>query len=165
MDVLLLGTAAVVLIAITLWIIWQPAPAAEGPQAAATLPPQGNQFEDQYTSATADLSAAGVALATASPREEVESPVAVAVAAAAGAADPPESVQVQESATSVQAPIVTQVAPPRPSTPKSAGPSRNIGIGAAALLTLGGAVGGAWLYSRWLRERNKPINQLRRRFK
>jgi hypothetical protein len=161
MDVLLLGTAAVVLIAITLWIIWQPAPTAEGPQ-AATLPPQGNQFEDQYTSATADLSAAGVALATASPREEVESPVAAV--AAAGAADPPESVQAQESAT-VHAPLVTEVAPSQPPTPKRTGPPRNIGIGAAALLALGGALGGAWLCSRWLRERNKPINQLRRRFK
>jgi hypothetical protein len=30
------------------------------------------------------------------------------------------------------------------------------------LLALGGAVGGAWIYARWQRERNKPINRLRR---
>jgi hypothetical protein len=154
MDVLLLGTAAVVLIAITLWIIWQPSPTADGPQ-AATLPPQGNQFEDQYTSATADLSAAGVALSTAAPRGEDEIPVV---------ADPPESVPVPESAP-VQSPVITEVAPPQSPPPTRVAPPGMIGIGAAALLTLGGAVGGAWLYSRWLRERNKPINQLRRRFR
>jgi hypothetical protein len=27
---------------------------------------------------------------------------------------------------------------------------------------MGGAIGGAWLYARWQRERNKPINRLRR---
>jgi hypothetical protein len=161
MDVLLLGTAAVVLIAITLWIIWQPSPTTDGPRAAA-LPPQGNQFEDQYTSATADLSAAGVALSTATPRD-VEAPAAVADA------------QAVES-RAVEQPQVVELAPAQPSTPTElavpepvaagrAGPARRVGLGAAALLTLGGAVGGAWLYSRWLRERNKPINQLRRRFR
>ena len=37
-----------------------------------------------------------------------------------------------------------------------------IGLGAAALLTLVGALVGAWLYARVQRERNKPLNRLRR---
>jgi hypothetical protein len=39
---------------------------------------------------------------------------------------------------------------------------RTMGMGAGALLSIGGAIGGAWLYARWQRERNKPINRLRR---
>jgi hypothetical protein len=39
---------------------------------------------------------------------------------------------------------------------------RTIGLGAGVLLSVGGAIGGAWLYARWQRERNKPINRLRR---
>jgi hypothetical protein len=35
-------------------------------------------------------------------------------------------------------------------------------MGVGALLSIGGAIGGAWLYARWQRERNKPINRLRR---
>jgi len=41
-------------------------------------------------------------------------------------------------------------------------PPRTMGMGAGALLSIGGAIGGAWLYARWQRERNKPINRLRR---
>jgi hypothetical protein len=41
-------------------------------------------------------------------------------------------------------------------------PARTMGMGAGALLSIGGAFGGAWLYARWQRERNKPINRLRR---
>jgi hypothetical protein len=166
MDVLLLGTAAVVLIAITLWIIWQPSPTAEGPR-AATLPPQGNQFEDQYTSATADLSAAGVALSSATTYE-AEPPT---IAEPVGRLEP---VQQALESTIVEVPTTTEQGHPglltasletELSTSTRAGPARTVGLGAAALLTLGGAVGGAWLYSRWMRERNRPINQLRRRFR
>ena len=41
-------------------------------------------------------------------------------------------------------------------------PARTMGMGAGALLSIGSAIGGAWLYARWQRERNKPINRLRR---
>jgi hypothetical protein len=40
---------------------------------------------------------------------------------------------------------------------------RTLGAGATALLAVGGGVAGAWLYQRRQRERNKPINRLRRR--
>ena len=35
-------------------------------------------------------------------------------------------------------------------------------IAGGGLVALGGGICGAWLYSRWQRERNKPINRLRR---
>ena len=50
---------------------------------------------------------------------------------------------------------------PSPESSSLARP-KTIGIGAGAVLALSGAVGGAWLYARWQRERNKPINRLRR---
>ena len=58
---------AIVLIALTVWIVW-PAQRSEEVTAMTdssqlNLPPQGGAFEDQYTSATADLSAGGVATA------------------------------------------------------------------------------------------------------
>src|SRR5690242_9633794 len=68
MDVLLLGAAAIILIALTVWLVWRPADtdgAARTEEAADMMPPQGDRFEDQYTSATADLSAGGVAVTAA----------------------------------------------------------------------------------------------------
>ena len=38
------------------------------------MTPQGDEFEDQYTSATADLSAGGVATAMDAMQEEAEAP-------------------------------------------------------------------------------------------
>ena len=69
MDVLLLGAAAIVLIALTVWIVWRPADAVRAEEASDMLP-QGDRFEDQYTSATADLSAAGVALTEAAEQPQ-----------------------------------------------------------------------------------------------
>jgi hypothetical protein len=160
MDLLLLGAAAVVLIGLTLWIVWRPSPAAEGVLEASELPPQGNEFEDQYTSATADLSAAGVALSTATSPREVE-PRTVA-------ASPPVTTRAPEPVTTPTtetppAALALPASPPQATTSSRA--PRMIGIGAAALFTLAGAVGGAWAYARWANERNKPINRLRRRFR
>src|SRR5215469_9671901 len=89
MDVWLLGAAAIVLIGITLWIVW-PTRASEAAasgsgagQETSEIPPQGNRFEDQYTSATADLSAGGVALAEASEAVSLEASEQSAVTAVA----------------------------------------------------------------------------------
>ena len=125
MDILLLGVAALVLIALTLWIVWRPAPESTQPQESA-------ESDDLYTSATADLSAGGVALA-------ISTPVV-----------PPE-------------PAVAE--PLTPPVPREEPRPRPVRIGAAAVLALGGAIGGAWLYSRWSKERNKPLNRLRRRLR
>jgi len=142
MDILLLGVAALVLVALTLWIVWRPASATVQPQEAAPMLPQGDAFEDQYTSATAYLSAGGVAISTAS----FETPPQPA---ASDALIPLE-------------PRRPQAALPAPRLPTQ---RRVLNVAAAALLTLGGAVGGAFLYSRWQKQRNKPLNWLRRRLR
>src|SRR5438477_187143 len=66
MELWLLGAGVIVLIAITLLLVWR-APSAEMVGASVRneedtrMMPQGDEFEDQYTSATADLSACGEA--------------------------------------------------------------------------------------------------------
>jgi hypothetical protein len=162
MELWLLGAGAIVLIAITLWIVW-PARTADAADTSvqaeevtrtpmsenvgSVMPPQGDRFEDQYTSATADLSAGGVATA----RESM---------AGQAASEPPPMASSPTShrwapagATDYSTPL---------SMPTDNRSSRTMGFGAGAILSIGGAIGGAWLYARWQRERNKPINRLRR---
>jgi hypothetical protein len=45
----------------------------------------------------------------------------------------------------------TEIAPTV--APRSQVPPRVVGLAAAALLTVGGAIGGAWAYSRWQQQR------------
>ena len=66
MELWLLGAGAIVLIAITVWIVWPGTNRSEesadmDENAKRSMPPQGDKFEDQYTAATADLSVGGVA--------------------------------------------------------------------------------------------------------
>ena len=189
MDSWLLGALAVVLIGITLWIVW-PGRASSTPEnleaptntmtrtpttpgeGAEQLPPQGDRFEDQYTSATADLSAGGVAAAT-----QPEAP-------SAETAPPPRGTELR--GTPVQEPVVStrgQRWPLADTSGEHIGQAersenfpfsseafesrplmrpRTLSVGAGLMLSIVGAVGGAWLYARWQRERNKPINRLRR---
>jgi hypothetical protein len=188
MELWLLGGGAIILVGIALWLVW-PAHSADsvgdpvrGEEVSTTLmtegsqpgmPPVGNEFEDQYTSATADLSAGGIAATLGSLGDDGQG----------------------SSPTSAQSPDVSAREPLEPSGgqrwpeadtegepigyasrvenfPLMSGPtqgrsgfggSKTIGAGTGLLLTLGGMVGGAWLYARWQRERNKPINRLRRR--
>jgi hypothetical protein len=160
MELWLLGAGAIVLIAITLWIVW---PARTADAVGATVPneevstnrmtenvgsamaPQGDRFEDQYTSATADLSAGGVATAMQS-----ESAGHQPADASSHRWSPPSA------GADYSSPLSTHT------ETKSLAQPRTIGMGAGALLSIGGALGGAWLYARWQRERNKPINRLRR---
>ena len=146
MDVLLLGAMAIVLIALTLWIVWHPTSDAARPEDSTAMTPMGDIFEDQYTSATADLSAGGVAVTaagTTAPHDE-------------GPAPEPASQDYER---------LPQPQEPRPMLPAPQRTPKTVGIGAAAALTLAGAAAGAWLYARWQRERNKPVNRLRRRFR
>ena len=55
-------------------------------------------------------------------------------------------------------------APAAFSQQQAQGPSRRLllGAGGGALATIGGAVGAAWLYRRWRRDRDRLINRLRR---
>lgn len=158
MDVLLLGAAAIVLIALTLWIVWRPPQMTQAldVDAAAQMPPSGDRFEDQYTSATADLSAGGIAVATVHPEmaaAELATPTAYQTAG-----EPWSEPTLARERTVEVSRQEAQPSGPRP-RPQA------IGIGAAALLTLGGAVGGAWLYSRWQQQRKRPVNRLRRIFR
>jgi hypothetical protein len=137
MELWLLGAGAIVLVAITLWIVW---PARTGDAVGPTTvsieeePPMS-----EYTSATADLSAGGVATALAPTPAEQE-------------------------ASHRWAPAGAEYGGPLPThnETRSLTPSRTMGMGTGALLSIGGAIGGAWLYARWQRERNKPMNRLRR---
>jgi hypothetical protein len=185
MELWLLGAGVIVLIAITLLLVW-PEPSAEIAGASVRnqedtrMMPQGDEFEDQYTSATADLSAGGVATALNTAGGTVaETPVPTAYGAAAevwssptlaheGVAATPGSASVPPTPIAPQAQQKmswewsTQPAPGRWATPARRTP-RTVGMGAAALLTLGGVVAGAWLYARWQSRRNAPLNRLRRR--
>jgi|SRR5579864_7052303 len=158
MDVLLLGAAAIVLIALTLWIVWRPVGADE--EEGSEMMPQGDRFEDQYTSATADLSAGGIAVTGV----QDDMPVAAEVSDFQRAGEPWSEPTLAREGVSVPEALPN---PARPALPEPSGlmPRRTMSIGAAALLTLGGAIGGAWLYSRWQHARNRPINRLLRRFK
>src|SRR5216684_8592024 len=139
MELWLLGAGAIVLIAITLWIVW-PARTADT-VGTTTVSIEEERPMSEYTSATADLSAGGVATTVDPMKGEPESTHRWA----------PSSAGVDYSS-----PLSTQ------NETRSMTPSRTMGMGAGALLSIGGAIGGAWLYARWQRERNKPINRLRR---
>ena len=170
MELWLLGAGAIVLIVIAVYVVSRAPEASEataapgpgsglagaeqpprsdvvgsrqevtrmGERMSPDLAPQGAQFEDQYTSATADLSAGGVATA----RERMQ-----ATDLGAARQEPPAA----GLASTARMPTTGQ-----PMT------TRRVGIGAGAMVALVGAVGSAWLYSRWQRERNRPINRLRR---
>ncbi|HLZ30848.1 MAG TPA: hypothetical protein VKV73_26315 [Chloroflexota bacterium] len=155
MDLLLLAAGAIVLIGITLWIVWparsadpvavsvQGEEVSEPPMSEPVRPgpaPQGDRFADQYTSATADLSAGGVAVAVAETL-------------------PTEAVPPQRQTYLTPVPAAALAESQELGIMRTPG-RRRLGVG--AVLAVSGGVGGAWLYARWQRERNKPINKLRR---
>jgi hypothetical protein len=154
MDVWLLGAAAIVLVAITVWIVWPTRTADALGGDATQLPPQGDAFEDQYTSATADLSAGGVAEALAEARAPgvALSPVTPEPTPYQSAGEPWSSASIAREGIPVSRRREDR-AERRPPV---------VGLGAAALLTVGGAIGGAWLYARWQRQRNTPLHRLKR---
>jgi hypothetical protein len=161
---------ALVLIALTVWIVWSPQRPRDAEELPmndlnrSTIPPQGDKFEDQYTSATADLSAGGVATA-----REIASNASSAVTPPVERASATAS-EAWSSATSSGRDATTQ--------PWSAGGTMNIdstdgqhgmlpgkrtmGVGATAFVAVAGGVAGAWFYQRWQRKQNSRINRLRR---
>src|SRR6267378_2826490 len=139
MELWLLGAGAIVLIAITLWIVW-PSSTADT-VGTTTVPIEEERPMTQYTSPTADMSSGGVATAEPMPGERETSSHHWAPAGAG--TDYSSALPTQHESRSMM-------------------PARTMGMGAGALLSIGGAFGGAWLYARWQRERNKPINRLRR---
>jgi len=189
LDSWLLAAGAIVLIAITLWIVW-PARRTDAstrdveaptPAMTSSLPPQGDRFEDQYTSATADLSAAGVATAVQAEITQAE-PTPVPMT-------PPRSVElrgvpVQDAPGNAQTggnepwpladPRTEHIGlasraenfpyglQSRESESQTLLRPRYVTIGAGVLLAVLSSAGGAWLFAHWQAERNKPINRLKR---
>jgi hypothetical protein len=144
MEFLLLGAGALVLVGITLWIVW-PARTAD----------------------TVGLAARGEEVSEKPMAETVRPSLAIQVDRFAD--------QYTTATEALQQPQVAPVQPPRvpsplalagtglaESGPRSLAPQRNLGMGAGAVLVVSGGIGGAWLYARWQRERNRPINRLRR---
>jgi hypothetical protein len=157
---LLVGALA--LVALTVWIVWTPQrarDAEESPMNDPTRPnvtPQGSPFEDQFTSATADLSAGGVA--TASQGKQYSASAADAVTdTAAGMAE-----RLRGTTQPWSAGGVANVDSMTGQRDLSLTEPRTIGIGAGALIAVGSGIAGAWLYRRWQHEHNRPINRLRR---
>ena len=174
MELWLLGAGAVMLIAITLWIVW-PAQSVETIGARdpdeedMLMTPQDEQFEDRYTSATADLSAGGVAAAVESMQEENAAAEATPTATptAYGAAGEPWSspTMAREGATDASVTPSPPSSRPEPQSSRPLAQPRTIGIGAALALAIASALLGAWLYARWQRRRNAPVNRARRRLR
>jgi len=129
-----LVVGALVLIALTVWIVW---PAQ---QRAEEQPQMTTNFEDQYTSATADLSAGGVATAM-------------------QAGEPADVSSATATMPSTPSPLPPALPPGQPGMRLTE--PRTLGTGMAVVLMVGGGIGGAWLYARWQRERNRPINPAR----
>jgi hypothetical protein len=132
------------------------------PPAAPDLAPQGDRFEDQYTAATSDLSAGGVAAAggVGAVFESLEqgAPAGVERPQTPSPTTPPASAAAQPTPV---LPAPSQYALPAPSRTRLLLQPRNVAVGAGAAAGLG-LLSGAWLYNRWQRERNRPINRLRR---
>ena len=167
MDVLLLGAAAVVLILLTIWIVWRPGPAdatLRGEEDTRMMP-QGDRFEDQYTSATADLSAGGVITTLTEERDEETSPPPRPEATTfqtRGEAWPQATFGPEGNHADIEG---TRPRTPAPAPPVwSRRPPATVSMGMALLLALGSAILGAFVYSRWQSRRNTLLNRLRRRF-
>jgi hypothetical protein len=195
----LLGAGVVVLILIALCVVSSRAPDTgpsieEGERMQPDLTSDADQFSDEFTSATADLSAGGVATAVDAMQHEAQSAEApeptpnVQPTAYAAAGEPWSSPTIaREGATDVAvtpAPVAaasesrewSQTASAgtesrgsseagswsAPQAARSLARPRTIGLGAAIVLAIASAVVGAWLYARWQRRRNAPINRARR---
>jgi hypothetical protein len=157
MDVWLLGAGALVLIVISLWIVW-PAqstdfvgsnPNGEEVSKPAMMTPSG-EFDDVYTSATADLSAGGVATAG-SVAAAMQSMEAAADSEVAPAAEP------WSSPTLAREGVSTAYATPATHQPRMP----MVPLPVAAIVAIVCGFLGACLYG-WWQERNQPINRFRR---
>jgi hypothetical protein len=150
---------AVVLVALTVWIVWPTQRSEEVPtmteSSQRNLPPQGDTFEDQYTSATADLSAGGVA----TTRDAGATPLSTGaqLPETAAGSEPWSSPTMAREGTDQ-----TPMQPEQGSQGMAVAGRRKLGISGATVLVVGGGVAGAWLYQRWQRERARPINRFRR---
>jgi hypothetical protein len=139
------------------------------------LPPTGDELgEDLYTSATADLSAGGVAMAREAAEEQEQMSGGTLGYASASTStstpinDPtPAQIYAREDLVSqTERPtFVTDYAGADATDVEQSPLSRidpTLALAGGGVVALAGGIGGAWLYSRWQQERKRPINRLRR---
>jgi len=183
----LLIAAVVALVALTGWLVSQPPAARVGHRQEEVIPMTADprperapaddaHFEDRYTSATADLSAGGIATGgiTSPPLGGITEPSTEAVETLEELDEPAAEPNPQRAAASATPSAPGVLVPLRGEAMPADTASRDVderglipggpvvGVGAGSLVVLG-AASGAWLYYRWQQERNKPINRLRRR--
>jgi hypothetical protein len=123
MDFWVLGAAAAVAIAVALWVFWLAPPAAEEELAGGVA-------------AVRDAPQEAVVEATPTKPNTTDEP----------RSSPTLAYELRSSPTLVRE-IDTRESPGRPAQ------QRTVGLTTAALLTLGGAVGGAFIYSLWRQKR------------
>jgi hypothetical protein len=139
MDVWLLGGAAIVLIAITLWIVW---------------PSRNAEADIEPTPSVESAPSPEVKVTTPAPSAIEPAPVPSAYQAAG---EPWSSPTITHEPTADVETLRPQSQPPSQQGGK-------VSIGAAVIIALTGAIGGAWLYARWRRRQSRPIKRLRKRF-
>jgi hypothetical protein len=167
MEFWLLGAGAIILIAITVWIVW-PGQSTDAALDSASHIEEERVMTDNPPSAQDSGVQVRDSARTGGSGEPWSSPTiareGVSTTPATSGSQPGEATGVtagtQPEATGAS------LAPPtggyRGSAISPLAQPRVLSIGAGALLCAGGAIGGAWLYARWQRERNRPINRLRR---
>jgi len=162
---------AFILIALTVWIVWSPQTSrqAEEPTMNDVNKSTPTSQAEQIQERAANTTAAGVGTASQTTADAVSA-----------ARDTATGVQAQAERTGStssepwSAPGLAREGTTQPwsaagtatvdSTTGQRGmmpPKKTMGIGATTLVAVAGGIGGAWLYQR-RRERNKPINRLRR---
>jgi hypothetical protein len=125
------------------------------------LAPQGDRFEDQYTSATGDLSAGGVGAALDAALDQMVDEQQTA-AAMRGSGEPWSAATVgSERVGQTRGGVYPRQYTTHRLESRLARP-RIAYVGAGAMASVCAAIGGTLLYNRWQHERNKPINRLRR---
>jgi hypothetical protein len=135
-ELWLLGAGAVVLIAVTVWLVWlaPPSDAADSPDQPEEEQPVP---ERSRPAVTAPVEGGMV---------QTRPPVPSAVAS-----------ELWSSPT-----LARERATVDASEPGSARSARSLRLAAGLLLSLGSALAGAWLYARWRHKRETPVSRLRR---
>src|SRR5436305_10638017 len=120
--------------------------------------------EDLYTSATADLSAGGVAMAhEAAEHQDRDDPPPAGTSTSTPISDPsPAQVYAREDLVSpTERPtFVTDYEALNETSGGGIDPT--LAMAGGAVVAVGGGLAAAWAYARWQQERNRPLNRIRR---
>ena len=155
MDLWLLTAGAIVLIGITLWIVW---PARTADPVGKSV--RGEEVSEQPMTESVTL----WSVRHRATGSKTSTPALLPTCRAGGVAAAVEGMHADAAAPPPRQPV-PHAGPGRDSARRvilRPGQRRKMGAGVGAVLAVSGGIGGAWLYARWQRERNKPINRLRR---